>query len=99
MAVRPYNFVFLVRRTAVRLTTLRGLASSLADSQTSRQSGCLKGAYVMATDLRASASLVLAAMATKGTTNVHRIYHLDRGYEKLDEKLTAIGADIKGENE
>lgn len=61
--------------------------------------GCLKGADVMATDLRASASLVLAAMATNGTTNIHRIYHLDRGYERLDEKLSAIGADIKREQD
>lgn len=57
--------------------------------------GKLKGAHVMATDLRASASLVLAGLAAKGTTYVHRIYHLDRGYEKMDEKLSALGADIQ----
>jgi UDP-N-acetylglucosamine 1-carboxyvinyltransferase len=55
----------------------------------------LRGAEVMATDLRASASLVLAALAAKGESAVHRIYHLDRGYERMDEKLRALGADIK----
>ena len=57
----------------------------------------LKGAPVMATDLRASASLVLAALCAKGTTEVHRIYHLDRGYERIDSKLANLGADITRE--
>ncbi len=56
--------------------------------------GALTGAPVMATDLRASASLVLAGLAGKGETVVSRIYHLDRGYEKLEEKLMALGARI-----
>ncbi len=55
----------------------------------------LFGADVMATDLRASSALVLAAMAAEGTTNVHRIYHLDRGYENLEQKLQALGAKIE----
>jgi UDP-N-acetylglucosamine 1-carboxyvinyltransferase len=55
----------------------------------------LTGAPVMATDLRASASLVLAGLAAEGTTEVSRIYHLDRGYEKLDEKLNRLGAKIR----
>ncbi|MGE3396764.1 MAG: UDP-N-acetylglucosamine 1-carboxyvinyltransferase, partial [Sphingomonas sp.] len=55
----------------------------------------LVGAQVMATDLRASMSLVLAGLAAKGTTEVHRVYHLDRGYERLEEKLGAVGADIE----
>lgn len=55
----------------------------------------LFGADVMATDLRASSALVLAAMAAEGTTNVHRIYHLDRGYENLEQKLRALGATIE----
>jgi UDP-N-acetylglucosamine 1-carboxyvinyltransferase len=55
----------------------------------------LFGADVMATDLRASSALVLAAMAAEGTTNVHRIYHLDRGYENLEQKLCALGAKIE----
>lgn len=54
----------------------------------------LTGAPVMATDLRASASLVLAGLAAEGTTEISRIYHLDRGYEKLDEKLAQLGAKI-----
>ena len=56
--------------------------------------GILKGAPVMATDLRASASLVLAGLAAKGETTVGRIYHLDRGYERLEEKLLSLGAKI-----
>jgi len=55
----------------------------------------LTGAPVMATDLRASASLVLAGLAAEGTTEVSRIYHLDRGYEKLDQKLNKLGAKIR----
>ncbi|MCM0604976.1 MAG: UDP-N-acetylglucosamine 1-carboxyvinyltransferase [Xanthomonadaceae bacterium] len=54
----------------------------------------LKGAQVMATDLRASACLILAALRAEGETTVHRVYHLDRGYEKLEEKFKKIGADI-----
>ena len=57
----------------------------------------LKGAPVMATDLRASASLVLAGLAAEGTTEVRRIYHLDRGYERIEEKLAACGARISRE--
>ena len=55
----------------------------------------LTGAPVMATDLRASMSLVLAGLAAEGETEVHRVYHLDRGYERLEEKLQAVGADIE----
>ena len=55
----------------------------------------LAGAQVMATDLRASASLVIAALAAQGETLVDRIYHLDRGYEALEQKLAALGADIE----
>jgi len=55
----------------------------------------LTGAKVMATDLRASASLVLAGLSAEGITEVSRIYHLDRGYEKMDEKLQKMGAKIK----
>lgn len=55
----------------------------------------LKGAPVMATDLRASASLVVAALCAEGETVIHRIYHLDRGYEKMDEKLRKVGAEIE----
>jgi UDP-N-acetylglucosamine 1-carboxyvinyltransferase len=55
----------------------------------------LSGAQVMATDLRASASLVLAGLAASGETVVDRIYHLDRGYYRIDEKLRGLGADIE----
>lgn len=55
----------------------------------------LKGAKVMSTDLRASASLVLAGLIAEGTTEVLRVYHLDRGYEHLEKKLHSVGADIK----
>ncbi len=57
----------------------------------------LSGAPVMATDLRASASLVLAALAADGVTEIHRIYHLDRGYEAIEKKLAAVGARIRRE--
>lgn len=59
----------------------------------------LSGAHVQATDLRASASLVLAALAAEGTTEIHRVYHLDRGYEKIQEKLSALGANISREKD
>jgi UDP-N-acetylglucosamine 1-carboxyvinyltransferase len=58
----------------------------------------LKGAPVMATDLRASASLVIAALSAQGITEVHRIYHIDRGYERIENKLSKLGADIKRTN-
>ena len=55
----------------------------------------LKGAPVMATDLRASVSLILAGLAAEGETVVSRIYHLDRGYEHIEQKLGAVGARIE----
>jgi UDP-N-acetylglucosamine 1-carboxyvinyltransferase len=55
----------------------------------------LKGAPVMATDLRASVSLVIAALAAEGVTMVNRVYHLDRGFERLEDKLAACGASIE----
>ena len=55
----------------------------------------LSGAPVMATDLRASVSLILAGLAARGVTEVSRVYHLDRGYERIEEKLSRLGADIK----
>jgi len=59
----------------------------------------LNGTDVMATDLRASSALILAALVAKGTTNIHRIYHLDRGYEDLEKKLSKIGAVIERKKE
>jgi UDP-N-acetylglucosamine 1-carboxyvinyltransferase len=55
----------------------------------------LTGAGVIASDLRASASLVLAALAAKGETVIDRVYHIDRGYEKIEAKLAAVGAKIR----
>ena len=55
----------------------------------------LSGAPVMATDLRASASLILAGLVAEGDTTIDRIYHLDRGYENIEEKLGALGAKIR----
>ena len=55
----------------------------------------LSGATVMATDLRASASLVIAGLVASGQTTVDRIYHLDRGYDRMEDKLRALGADIE----
>ena len=58
-------------------------------------SAMVRGAPVMATDLRASVSLVIAGLAAAGETVVNRVYHLDRGYERLEAKLAACGADIE----
>jgi len=55
----------------------------------------LSAAPVMASDLRASAALVLAALTAEGDTEIHRVYHIDRGYEHIDEKLAALGAEIE----
>lgn len=55
----------------------------------------LSGAPVMASDLRASAALVIAALAASGETLIHRVYHIDRGYEKIDEKLASLGAQVE----
>jgi len=57
--------------------------------------GRLTGARVLASDLRASASLVLAGLAASGETIVDRVYHIDRGYEKIEEKLRSVGAQIE----
>ncbi len=58
----------------------------------------LEGATVMATDLRASASLVIAGLVAEGETLIDRIYHLDRGYERIEEKLAKLGASVKRVN-
>lgn len=76
-----------LKRLGAKITTSRNLAQI---------QGCTKlvGADVMATDLRASSALVLASLKAQGTSNIHRIYHLDRGYEELENKLNALGANI-----
>ena len=59
----------------------------------------LSGAPVMASDLRASAALVLAGLVARGRTDVKRVYHIDRGYERIEEKLRALGANIERVND
>ena len=77
------------------------LARMGADIQVTGRSAVVRGvsvmtgAPVMATDLRASMSLIIAGLAAEGETQVQRVYHLDRGYERLEEKLSAVGADIE----
>ncbi len=82
----------------MHVAELRRMGADIAiESGTATVKGVekLRGAPVMATDLRASASLVVAALAAHGESVIHRIYHLDRGYENIDEKLKKIGADIE----
>jgi UDP-N-acetylglucosamine 1-carboxyvinyltransferase len=77
---------------------LRRLGAKIEfEGNTARVEGVphLDGATVMATDLRASASLVLAGLVARGKTTIERVYHLDRGYERIEEKLTKLGADIE----
>jgi len=57
----------------------------------------LLGAQVMSTDIRASASLLIAALMAKGKSTISRVYHIDRGYEKIEEKFKCLGADIHRE--
>jgi UDP-N-acetylglucosamine 1-carboxyvinyltransferase len=66
---------------------------------TGRGAEALSGARVMATDLRASSSLVIAGLAASGRTEISRIYHLERGYERMVEKLTGLGAEVWKEQE
>jgi UDP-N-acetylglucosamine 1-carboxyvinyltransferase len=61
--------------------------------------GKLMGAPVMASDLRASAALVVAALAAEGTTIINRVYHIDRGYEKIEQRLNSVGAKIHRESD
>ena len=79
------------------LTRMGATAQVSGNRVTVKGGHLLKGARVMSTDLRASVSLVLAGMVAEGTTHVGRIYHLDRGYEKLEDKLSACGIDIRRE--
>jgi len=84
-----------------RFTHVAELRRMGADIQTDGRTAIIKGvpklsaAPVMATDLRASASLILAGLAAEGQTVISRIYHLDRGYDNIEQKLSALGADIK----
>jgi UDP-N-acetylglucosamine 1-carboxyvinyltransferase len=80
---------------ALELQRLGANLSIQGNTVISRGVDALTGAPVMATDLRASASLVLAGLAARGTTIVDRIYHVDRGYERIEEKLAGLGADVR----
>ena len=72
-------------------------AKIIMDENKARISGVKKlfGAHVMSTDIRASASLIIASMCADGESSLSRIYHIDRGYENIELKLTKIGASIK----
>ena len=73
-----------------------GASISMKDSNTAKVKGIasLRGADIYASDLRAGASLIVAGLAAGGTTNVHNIHFIDRGYEYIESKLRALGADI-----
>ncbi len=76
-----------------------GARISLSGHTAKVEGGALNAADVMATDLRASSALVIAALRASGTSRIHRIYHLDRGYEDLEGKLCALGADVVRKSE
>ena len=82
------------KRLEAELAALKADFAALREASAG-VSARLDGAIVMATDLRASACLVLAGLVAAGETTIERIYHLDRGYERIDEKLTQLGARIK----
>ena len=79
------------------LQKLRVLLKVLILNLTLKKNGVKKiyGAQVMATDLRASACLILAGLCAEGETTVDRVYHIDRGYERIEEKLSYLGANIE----
>jgi UDP-N-acetylglucosamine 1-carboxyvinyltransferase len=94
---RITDTIYRDRFTHVAELTRLGAKITMMDNTAVIESTELKGAPVMSTDLRASVCLVLAGLAARGTTEVKRIYHLDRGYEKIEEKLSKVGAQITRE--
>jgi UDP-N-acetylglucosamine 1-carboxyvinyltransferase len=84
---------------AVELMRMGADITIEGDTAVIKGTGHLSGAHLMASDLRASAALVLAGLVARGNTVVSRIYHLDRGYEKFEMKLCQLGARIKREEE
>ncbi|WP_027369509.1 UDP-N-acetylglucosamine 1-carboxyvinyltransferase [Desulfovermiculus halophilus] len=84
---------------AMELMRLGARIRISGDTAVIRGGGPLRGATLMASDLRASASLVLAGLAAQGRTEIRRIYHLDRGYERMEDKLARVGARIRREQE
>jgi UDP-N-acetylglucosamine 1-carboxyvinyltransferase len=101
MAVTPGISIITERIFEARFMHVSELARLGADIEIEGPSAIVKGgkplsgAPVMASDLRASAALVLAGLAARGTTQVNRVYHLDRGYERMDEKLRKLGARVQ----
>jgi UDP-N-acetylglucosamine 1-carboxyvinyltransferase len=101
MAVTPGISIITERIFESRFMHVSELARLGADIEIEGPSAIVKGgkplsgAPVMASDLRASAALVLAGLAARGTTQVNRVYHIDRGYEKIDIKLRHLGARIE----
>ncbi|MCA9408329.1 MAG: UDP-N-acetylglucosamine 1-carboxyvinyltransferase [Candidatus Omnitrophica bacterium] len=91
--VYPDRFIHIAELNRMGANIRREGANSIVQGVKS-----LIGAPVMASDLRASAALVMAGLAAKGKTEIHRIYHLERGYESLDEKLLALGAKVYRED-
>ena len=88
-----------LQRLGANITLKGNSATIVGNGGINDSKNGLVGADVMATDLRASSALVLAGLVAQGSTRVHRIYHLDRGYEKLEDKLTALGAKIERKKE
>ncbi len=82
-----FTHVSELNRLGANITLNKNIATIVGVSS-------LKGAPVMSTDIRASASLILASLASKGKSTISRIYHIDRGYEKIENRLTDVGADI-----
>jgi UDP-N-acetylglucosamine 1-carboxyvinyltransferase len=101
MAVTPGLSIITERIFEARFMHVSELARLGADISIEGPSAIVKGgrklsgAPVMASDLRASAALVIAGLAAQGTTRVNRIYHIDRGYEQIDAKLRKLGARIQ----
>jgi len=101
MAVTPGISIITERIFESRFMHVSELSRLGADIEIEGPSAIIKGgkplsgAPVMASDLRASAALVIAGLAAKGNTQVNRVYHLDRGYEKIDVKLRRLGARIE----
>lgn len=87
-----FTHVAELNRLGANLTLRQNVAEVKGTDQ-------LKGTKVMSTDIRASASLILAGLAAEGRTDISRVYHIDRGYENIEEKFQSLGADIMRENE
>jgi UDP-N-acetylglucosamine 1-carboxyvinyltransferase len=87
--VYPERFIHVAELTRMRARIRKEGPTAMVEGV-----GFLSGAPVMASDLRASAALVVAGLAARGTTTVERVYHIDRGYERIEERLQALGARI-----